>query len=82
MKDSIEKKIYNIIELFAQEGKLQIELDGSQSGYKTKMILDSVLVYGVENEPKEVLINNRNHFNYIYNEIGKVRSSFYDGLIN
>jgi hypothetical protein len=36
------------------------------------MILDSILVYGVENRPNNVVINKINHDNYLYDDIHKV----------
>ena len=42
------------------------------------MNLNSVMVYGVQMEPNKVLINNENHFNFIYSDIDKVQKEYFN----
>jgi hypothetical protein len=41
------------------------------------MILSNIIVYGVQNTPSKVKINNSFYDNFVYNDITKVKLKFY-----
>lgn len=55
------------------KGKLQVLLDKTHRDYNTQMILDTINVYGVKDEPSNVTINNESYNDFVYDDIYKVK---------
>ena len=54
------------------KGNIDIALDEEHRNYKTMMLLDTIIVYGVAEEPSKVLINSADHGDFVYDAIYKV----------
>lgn len=70
--DTIETNSYNLVQFFAKDGLVQMQLDSSHAFYNTPMIFDTITVYGVKNQPTSVLINKQKYDNFEYDDNYKV----------